>query len=545
MWRAVRKHLNKIMAIMLVAGTAAATYVLVRDLEYTAHAVIQLSLTTKDARNPEEGSRPDSREPNTADMEGEVRLISSSHIVQDVIDELELTFDKSEWDFKTLVSSWVGVTPARSEAAAAKAISTTKTLKTFRKNLSIERDPLAHVITIGFTSKDPEKSALVANALADAYLKDRIETKQGALNETTDTLRRSINELESLTNSTGGNGEAPKQFYEIMLERYQEAREREQTVSDPARIIDRASVPDTPSNINGLFLLGFTLAGSCAAGVGFAFLKEASRSGYANAEEVERDLGHEVLGLIPLVQPLKGHKESAERWRVFEAYGLTEAVRTLVYALLPKTDMHQAQPCKIVAITSSYPDEGKSTVALSLARQAGFSGLRTLLIEGDLRKPGLRAGLTTINPTHGLVDLLRSTIDDVYECVSTEPDSGIDIMLGFGPAEDSFTLLRGERMAHLLEVIRPHYDLVILDCAPIMAVSETRSLVDLADESIFVIRWQATERLAAKTAIRDLERMNAKITGIVVNQVDLREHLKYENSDRLAYQEKYASYIKT
>jgi capsular exopolysaccharide synthesis family protein len=310
-------------------------------------------------------------------------------------------------------------------------------------------------------------------------------------------------------------------------------------------VIGRATVPDRPSNVSGLLLLGFTAAGSCAAGIGFAFLLEARRPGYANAPEVEQDLGYPVISMIPLVHKPRKSRKGADRWQVFEAYGLTEAIRTLVYSLLPKSQMQEGVSGKIVAITSSYPDEGKSTIALSLARQAGFSGLRTLLIEGDLRKGGLREGLTTIKPTYGLVHLLRATVNDAYECISTEPDSGVDIMLGFGPADDAFTLLRGERMAHLLDAVRSRYDLVVIDCAPIMAVSETRSLVELADEVVFVVRWKSTERSAARTAVRDLERMGAKIAGMVMNQVDLREHLKYEDADRLAYQEKYQNYVTT
>ena len=72
--------------------------------------------------------------------------------------------------------------------------------------------------------------------------------------------------------------------------------------------------------------------------------------------------------------------------KILEAYGLTEGIRSLVYTVLPKADRDGRDSAKVLAITSSFPDEGKSTVALSLARQAAFSGLKTLLIEGDLQQ---------------------------------------------------------------------------------------------------------------------------------------------------------------
>ncbi len=706
MWLAIRKHLGKIIMMMLVAGAIATTYVLMRDKEYTAYAEILVGPSTNDFGNLEEdnGQRPEGISPS--DMESEVRLVSSSQVVQSVIDNLDLSFDDQGLDIKALLMSWARATPARSNDLSSDAVSTTKKLNAFRKKLTIERDPLAYVITVGYKSKDPEQSALVANALANAYLKDRVEARRQSLSETAANLRRSVEDMGAwiksaereiddfraesdlyavsgtspaeqryntlsqqlteakldLTNAKsrlsqadeavrkgkaldslrevqtsqvisdlrnqesevqrqiadlgtrfGANhpvmtnakaelsdvrlsidreinriigqlqlevtvaenrfetikvqvdaaqaelansqttrirlnelerdAEGPRRVYEAMLERYQRAHEQEKILADSARIIGRATVPDKPSNVSGLLLLGFTVAGSCAAGVGFAFLLEARRPGFTNAQEIERELAHPVVAMVPLVRQPKRQRKSAARLQVFEAYGLTEAIRTLVYTLMPKAKTPGQQTGKIVAITSSFPDEGKSTVALSLARQASFSGLSTLLIEGDLRKTGLRSGLKTINPTYGLVHLLRSTVNDIYKCVSTEPDSGVDILLGFGPADDFFTLLRGKRMAQLLELVRPHYDLVIVDCAPVMAVSETRSLVDLADEFVFVVRWKKTERSAAKTALKDLERMGAKIAGIVMNQVDLREHLKYEDADRLAYQEKYKDYI--
>ena len=706
MWLAVRKHLGKIISIVLIASAVVTAFLLTRTKVYTAYTDILIAPDSNEFGNLEEGRDFRQEGMSPADMESEVRLISSSEVVKHVIDDLDLNFDAKALDLKTIVLRWANAAPPVPEDETSSAIGDSKALRAFRDRLSIERDPLAYVITVGFKSEDPERAALVANRLADAYLKDRVEARRRSLSETADNLRRSVEEMRDLIKSSereiddfradsdlyavGGaspaeqryntlsqrltearleltnaqsrlsqadqaarsgrtldslrevqtsqainalrnqesevqreladlgtrfgenhpvmtnknaeldgirqsianeidriidqlrlevtvaqnqfdaiksqvdaaqedlvssqttrirlnelerDAEAPRRVYETMLERYQRAREQEKILADSARVIGRATVPDRPSNASGILLLGFTVAGSCAAGVGLAFLLEARRPGFSNAQEIERGLNYPVVAMIPLVQSSKGGKRSDAQWQVFEAYGLTEAIRSLVYTILPKSDMHERDTGKVVTITSSFPDEGKSTISLSLARQASFSGLRTLLIEGDLRKPGLRRGLKTIKATYGLVHLLRAEVNDAYECITTEPESGVDIMLGFGPADDAFSLLRGERMGQLLEGVRERYDLVIIDCAPIMAVSETRSLIDLADESIFVVRWKTTERSAAKTAVRDLERMEAKIGGIVLNQVDLKEHLRYEDADRLAYQEKYKGYI--
>lgn len=705
MWLAIRKHIAKIVLIMLIACAIAVVYVLTRTKEYTAYTEILIGPNPTEFGNLEEDNNfvPDSVGP--AELESEIRLIGSSRVISKVIDDLDLSVDDTTTpSILSTALNWFGVSPASSHDGRLDGVDLTKRLDAFREKLSIERDPLAFVVSVGYTSPDREKAALIANTLARTYLDDRIEAKRKALTETAENLRRSVDDMASwlksqereiedfradsdlyavsgtspaeqryntlaerlteakleltnaqsrysqadgavrrgkaldsirevqtspvintlrgqeteiqrsladlatrfgvnhpiMTNTKAELGdvqesiqrevdrivdqlqlevtvaenrvktikeqvdaaqselansqttrirlkelerdaEAPRRVYETMLERYQRAREQEKLLLDSARIIGPANIPNKPSNVSGLLLLGFTAAGSFAAGIGLAFLLEVRRPGYTNAAELEQDLGHPVLALVPAVHR-SGSAKRSTRWEVLEAYGLTEAIRSLVYAVLPKADRHERDSAKVLVVTSSFPDEGKSTISLSLARQAAFSDLKTLLIEGDLRKPGMREGMTTIDPKVGLADILRGEVNYADDAIVTEPESGVDIMLGFGPADDSFSLMRGERMAQLLTAVRPRYDLIIIDAAPIMAVSETRSLVDLADESLFVIRWKTTERSAARTALRDLERMGAKICGVILNRVDLREHLKYADADRLAYQDKYNQY---
>lgn len=706
MWRAVRKHLGKIVAITVLACMATTAFVLTRTKEYTAYTEILISPDSNEFGNLEEDNNfvPDSVGP--AELESEIRLIQSSHVIGQVIGQLDLGVDESSPDILAMITGWLGVTVAQSDQGE-EAMEAFEKLDTFRDKLSIERDPLAYVVSVGYSSTDREEAALVANALAETYLRDRLESKRKAVSETAESLGRSVDELadwlktrereietfradsdlyavsgtspaeqryntlaEQLTEARldlteaesrfsqadeavrqgkalgsirevqaspvistlrgqeteiqrsiadlatrfGDNhpimtnakaelddvrqsidreieriieqlqlevsvaenrrdtieeqlsraqaelsgsktsrirlkelerdAEAPRRVYETMLERFQRASEQEKLLLDSARIIGPAEIPTDPSNFSGLLLLGFTAAGSCVFGVGLAFLLELLRPGFHNAVEAEQHLGHPVLGLVPTVHRKEGARN--QRLQVLESYGLTEAIRNLVYAVVPKTHRDRRLSAKVLAITSSFPDEGKSTVALSLARQAAQSGLKALLIEGDLRKPGMRDGLTRIEKVeYGLAHVLRGDVHYADDAIATEPGSGVDIMLGFGPAEDAFTLMRNERMSQLLEAVRPRYDLIVIDAAPIMAVSETRTLIDLADETLFVVRWKTTERSAAKAALLDLERMDATITGVVLTQVDLREHLRYEDADRLAYQDKYNQYAES
>lgn len=710
-WRTLRRRSGMIIAIVLLACVGMTVFILNRTKEYTAFAEILIGPEVNEFSTLEQERDFSPKVFGPAEMESEVRLIKSAHVIKGVIEGLDLEFETDKLTaflnnvfggFKTAFG-WLRVTEAQSEDVDYEALEAGFILDEFRDNLSIERDPLAHVLSIGYTSKSRAEAALVANTLAETYLKDRLESKRKALTETVENLGRSVDELagwlksrereietfradsdlyevrgaspaeqrynnlaEQLTEArlnltdaesrlsqadeavregkalgsirevqtsqvisdlrrqetevqrqiadlatrfgenhpimtnakaelqdvqlsidreigriieqlqlevtVAGNrhntikqqlekaqaelsgsktsrirlkelerdAEAPRRVYEAMLDRYQRAREQEKLLLDSARIIGSAQIPVNPSNMKGILLLGFTALGSCAFGVGVAFLLELTRKGYQNAVELEKDLGHPVLGLVPMVHRTGEGKN--ERWEILEAYGLTEAIRGLVYTILPKADRQGRDAGKVLAITSSFPDEGKSTIALSLARQAAFSGLRTLLIEGDLRKPGMREGMTKVDTDLGLVDVLRGNVQYADDAITTEQESGVDIMLGMGPADDAFTLMRNARMSQLLTAVAPRYDLVVIDAAPIMAVSETRTLVDLADETLFIVRWKTTDRSAARAALQGLERMDATIAGLLLTQVNLREHLKYEDADRLAYQDRYSQY---
>ena len=120
MWLAIRKHLGKIVVIVLVASMLATAFILTRTKEYTAYTDVLIGPNTNDFGNLEEDNDQRSEGISPADMESEVRLVSSSHVVQNVIKELDLSFDDPSWDLKTLVLNWLRATPARSETAPQK-----------------------------------------------------------------------------------------------------------------------------------------------------------------------------------------------------------------------------------------------------------------------------------------------------------------------------------------------------------------------------------------------------------------------------------------
>lgn len=175
---------------------------------------------------------------------------------------------------------------------------------------------------------------------------------------------------------------------------------------------------------------------------------------------------------------------------------------------------------RTILISSALPGEGKTTVAANLAGSLShIEGLRILLIDFDLRKP-------TLHTVFGMELEPRSPAglsgeipwqDAVYRV-----NRRLDVLFGFRPLEEPDRLLQGNRLEEFVAEAKAAYDVVILDSAPLLAISDTQSLVPLVDCSLFVVSADNTEIRAARDALAMLQ---GKVAGCVVNRV---QHLKSE-----------------
>ena len=172
-------------------------------------------------------------------------------------------------------------------------------------------------------------------------------------------------------------------------------------------------------------------------------------------------------------------------------------------------------PVRTVCITSSVPNEGKSTVALSLAIAAGTAGKNVLLMECDLRRRSLRATLNA-HPQHGLHSVLMGNCDLKEAAVETEfrGVSFLDAEPGIPNPEE---LLSSQRYASLLDHAREEYDLVIIDTPPIGAFADAAVVARQADGVALVVRENYTDKRDAQLAMNQLRASMARVLGIVLN----------------------------
>ncbi len=203
-----------------------------------------------------------------------------------------------------------------------------------------------------------------------------------------------------------------------------------------------------------------------------------------------------------------------------------EAVRSLRTALLFSGEKEAP---KVIAITSSLPNEGKSTVALELARS--YSEMeKVLLIEGDMRHPTLykRLGLEPNRP--GLSNLLAKT-HQINECITRDKHIKLDILTsGVSPA-NPLAFLSMKRFKMLLNVFGNFYDRIIIETPPVNAVSDAMIIARHVDSLLYIVHGGRTKREQIISGLRSLRQVNAPIEGVIVNHS--------ENIDSQRYQGKY------
>jgi len=279
-------------------------------------------------------------------------------------------------------------------------------------------------------------------------------------------------------------------------------------VLQPASGIDATRTPE-PSRV-----LVLTLAMGLAIGSAFALLREKLDHRVRSPEEIAGRLGLPVVGIVPHMKrgltPLA--RAQAVHWdpmsEVAESY---RAVRTAIHFGVP------AGQARTIVITSPTPGDGKSTLASNLAISMAQAGKRTLLLDADFRRP-VQHRMFELKDESGLTAVLAGQ-ESLSKAIRRTVVEGLDLLpagpLPLNPSE----LLNGESFANILEELMQKYDHIILDCTPVVAVTDARILGAVCDLSLLVLRAGKTTRQGAELARTGLLSVGARLLGVVVNDV--------------------------
>jgi len=338
------------------------------------------------------------------------------------------------------------------------------------------------------------------------------------------------------------DADASRAIYEEFLGRLKETREQDGLIEANARILSSASPPGSPSaprtKLN--LLIGLMLGG--VIGGLLALLVEIFDSKISSSDDIERRLGAKSLGTIPLITNVGflgfGKKRPADYLVNNPLSGYSEGIRYLRVAIVFSDIDRQA---KTVAITSSLPDEGKTSLTLSLGRMSAMSGSRTLVIDGDFRRRQLTEA-AGIKVEYGMVEHLLGE-GELGDAIQKDSQSDLDILALSADGYTPHDVFGTHAFDQLHETLKTQYDLILIDTGPLLLMAEARVIAGKADKTILVVRWRRTTRAVVRKSLGLLTAFRADLLGVVLNMVDL-DRRRQHNEPGTAYRD-YKKYYMT
>jgi succinoglycan biosynthesis transport protein ExoP len=379
---------------------------------------------------------------------------------------------------------------------------------------------------------DSERNRVIGNQRREVEAtRISVEKLRTEVNRLEDQIKRQTVNLAQLR-TLQTELDTRKQYYQALLSRFQEVSlTGQQQRKSMARPLNDAEAPGMPVAPRKDLIVLMAFVASLALGVAVAIIIELMDSGFRSIHQLEQMTGVAALGMVPFQSGRL--RRNAKPWmnivdKPNSAY--SEALRTIRTGIQLSSADH---PQRTVVVTSSVPGEGKTTTSLSLAAASAASGARTLLIDCDLRQPSAHKNLGVENEA-GLAEFLSGQ-RNLEELVHVEPRTGLYYILAGKRPPSPTDLLGSLRMRRLLQQLGDAFDLVVLDTPPVLAVSDALLLVRQADTTIFVVRWEKTRRDIASTGVKMVYEAGARLSGIVLTQVDLRRHAQYDYTDSGVY----------
>ena len=314
-----------------------------------------------------------------------------------------------------------------------------------------------------------------------------------------------------------------RKIYDTFFSRSKETEVTSDFDSAVARFTDRAYRPSRPSKPNKPLIVILAFVASLGLGVVFAFVIEALNDTFKSARDVENKLSQRMLGMLPLVAGKKGAPMDLHHYFSADGKKFAESVRTLRTSFV-LTQLNS--DAKLIEVTSSLPGEGKTTIACNLAFALAQMD-KTILIDGDMRKPSLCKRFD-IPPYHpGLANYIAGT-EKFEDCIYHDEESGLTVMPCGQLPPNPLELLASKCFVEILAALKKTYDRVVIDTAPIQAVSDSLVIAQHVDTVIYVVKSDDTRIGVVQSGLGRLLQTNVKIAGVVLNQIDTK---KMDQSD--------------
>ncbi|HEY7442250.1 MAG TPA: polysaccharide biosynthesis tyrosine autokinase, partial [Vicinamibacterales bacterium] len=327
--------------------------------------------------------------------------------------------------------------------------------------------------------------------------------------------------------------ESHRQIYETLLQRAKETGVSTELRTSNVRIVDPAETPRAPARPRQGFNLILGLLGGSLFGLGLAFFFEYLDDRVKSPEDIRTHLKLPTLGMLPALskQLTNGEYPLVSNGAPSSFVEAVRSVRTNVLFASPE------EKVRSILVTSPAPNEGKTLVASNLAISLAQAGQRVLLIDADMRKPALHQ-VFLLCQEPGLSNLIVGRAK-ASESIQKSTVRGLWVMTAGRTPPNPAELLGSQRLRVFLKSLRNHFDWVVIDSPPVMAVTDAAVLAHGATGVVFVVGAETTSRRMAAAALEQLGNAHAQVIGGILNRVTVDKHPYYYAA---YYRREYAAY---
>jgi capsular exopolysaccharide synthesis family protein len=355
-------------------------------------------------------------------------------------------------------------------------------------------------------------------------VKNEYETSVAQERSLSGSLEQQKNEAMELDRKSGNyvvlqrQAESDRQLWQSLLQQQKELQVVSNSRSNNVQLMDRAEVPGAPFSPNTRRDWITAIMAGMLVAVGLAFGIEYLDDTVKTPEDVAKRLGLPLLGLVPAI---RGDRVPLLSETVPHDFG--EAFRSLRTSLVFTAGAGES---RVIAVTSSQPLEGKTTTACNLATALALGGSRVLLIDADMRRPGLHRIMGVENEiglSHLLVGQAR-----VREAVQRTAEPNLFVITAGRTPPNPSELLASERMkSFLANLSQGPFEWIVLDTPPVLAVTDAVVLAGAVSAVVFVVGSEMTRRVHAERALGTLRAGKPRSIGVVLNRVDFDRNKYY------------------
>jgi polysaccharide biosynthesis transport protein len=348
-----------------------------------------------------------------------------------------------------------------------------------------------------------------------------------------------IRELESKAKSL-------RALHDTFLQRYVGSAQQESFPIAEARVMYPAMPPQSKSKPKSMLIMALGLIGGLGLGVGLGLLREMMDRVFRTSAQIESTLGLPCLSLVPALRADKpSTSKAASRNPDYDAPQRISTSSTFHRTIIGKPLSRYAEsirsiklaidlnPSKasnqVIGITSALPNEGKTTIAASLAQLIAHSGRSVIVVDCDLRNPSLSASLAP-NATSGIADIINQG-RQIDEMIWRDPKTNLAFLPAISqtPVLHTSEMLATEAMRKLFDQLRSTYDYVIVDLPPLTPLVDVRSTTTFIDCFVLVVEWGQTKIDVVKHALHTAQNIHECLIGAVLNKIDIKMMSRYDS----------------